>query len=225
MDLPKKAAPRNPKDQYPIEQTASSKSDENIRSRDLTEKNILIDSIDEFFQKESVSGRDMAEALGAEYWGSEYQKQQYERLKSMDPAFQAYILKTFGSYDLFEKLNGFGDSNNIYDPTTDYKMDVTVITKERFYKTDHISTYEVIGEALTGLCSIDYLKVNGSASKITGTLYKKFINPANIEERVNFFRPLPGNRVVVWDVIKQGWSSFYMNRAIRFVRDDTTGLE
>lgn len=225
MDLPKKQAPKSVKDQFPIESSSITRDDVLKPTRELTEKNILIDSIDQYFQKESVSKRDIAEAVGEQYWGSEYQKQQYEKFKSTDPMFREYILKTFGSYDNFEKLNGFGDSKNVYDPYTDFKLDVTIITKEKFYKTDHISPYEIIAESLTGMCSVDFVKVNGSASKITGTLYKKFINPAKIAERVNFFRPLAGNRIVLWDVIKQDWSSFYMARAIRFVRDDTTGLE
>jgi hypothetical protein len=225
MDLPKKQAPKSVRDQFPIEDSSTSRADALLPTRDLTGKNILINSIDEYFQKETVSKRDIAEALGDQYWGSEYQKKQYENYKTADPLFQEFILKNFGSYDNFEKLNGFGDSKNIYDPYTDFKLDVTIITRNKFYKTDHISPFEVIAESLNGLCTVDYLKVNGSASKITGTLYKKYINPAQIAERANFFRPLAGNRIVLWDVIKQDWSSFYMAKAIRFVRDDTTGLE
>jgi hypothetical protein len=34
-----------------------------------------------------------------------------------------------------------------------------------------------------------------------------------------------GDRILIWDLNENGWKSFYMERVIKFVRDDTIGLE
>lgn len=191
----------------------------------ITQQNILIDSVDQYFKNEIIQPTELAAGSTEKYWGSKYQKNIYENFKNKDRQYEAYILKTYGSYDAFEAATQAGNPDSVFNPYTDYKLDVTIITKDKYYKTDHISPFEIISEMLYGVCSIDYMKKGGQADRIIGTLYKKYIPPANIDERVNFFFPLRGNRIGVWNIIKQDWSSFYIANAFRFVRDDSTGLE
>lgn len=224
MRLPKRA-PIPQQNPNPAEGSALQNYEDVDAKTPLTEKNILIDSVDEYFAKEVTSPSDRISGVGEEYWGSDYQKNIYNEFSIKDKLYERFILQRYGSYQNFQFLTRSGDSENVFDPYTDYKMDVTIITKNKFYKTDHISPTELIRESMYGICTIDYLKVNGQADKIIGTLYKKYINPANVEERTNFFFPLPGNRICLWNTVKQGWSSFFMNRVIRFVRDDSTGIE
>jgi hypothetical protein len=225
MELPKSAPLKKNVAGYPIEGSALLPSENPNSKIPITEKNILINSIDEYFKNDVLTKNDVAEAQSIAYWGSQYQRMQYEQLRKRDPLYEQYITKTYGSYANFEQINSVGDALDVFNPYTDYKIDVTIITKDKYYRTDHISPYEIISESLSGLCSIDYLQTNGRADKITGTLYKKYILPSKINERSNFFFPMVGNRIGLWNVVKQKWSSFYMNRVIRFVRDDTTGLE
>jgi hypothetical protein len=104
-------------------------------------------------------------------------------------------------------------------------MDVTVITKDAYYKTDHISASEVIMESMSGICSYNFIKKDGTTSKVNGTLDIKYLPSKELQTRTNFFSPLAGDRIVVWDIAKQHWASFYMSKMFKFVRDDTTDLE
>jgi len=180
-------------------------------------------SVDEFFKKDVMYKNIPAEA--EEYWASDYQRKKYEELKSKDKIYENHIIKKYGSYANFEKQSGIGVAENIFDPLHDFHLDVTIITKNKFYKTDHISPYELIRETLYGVCTTDFIKKDGQIGRIVGTLDKKFILPFKVEERENFFSPMAGNRIGMWNIIKQDWSSFYISKAIRFVRDDTTDLE
>jgi hypothetical protein len=80
-------------------------------------------------------------------------------------------------------------------------------------------------EALSGVCTVIFMKVDGSVGRITGTLDKAAMPTSQYENRSKFFSPLKGDRIVVWDINKQDWRSFYMERVIKFVRDDTIDLE
>jgi hypothetical protein len=113
----------------------------------------------------------------------------------------------------------------VFDPRYDVKTDVTVNTKEKTYKSDHISPNEIIMEGLSGICTIDYLKKNGNSDRFIGTLNKNIIDSNKSSERVLFFSPLQGNRIVMWNLVKKDWSSFFVSGLIRFVRDDTIGIE
>jgi hypothetical protein len=113
----------------------------------------------------------------------------------------------------------------IFDPTVDYVIDVQIVTRDKSYRTDHISAEEVIMEALTGICTVIFMKVNGSVGRITGTLEKKAIPSRQYRVRSQLFSPQKGDRIIMWDINKQDWRSFYMERVIKFIRDDTIGLE
>ena len=159
------------------------------------------------------------------YSGSEQQIQTYENLYKKDINYKRYIDITYGSFENYKTLNKTFRKGNVYDPTVDHILDVTVITEEHHYKTDHISASEIIMESASGICSYYFIKKDGSTTKVNGTLDNKYIPVKEWPRRMYFFSPLPGERVVVWDINKQRWSSFYMNNIFKFVRDDTTDLE
>jgi hypothetical protein len=60
---------------------------------------------------------------------------------------------------------------------------------------------------------------------MVATLNKTVIPSGKMAERYNFFNPLQNNRIVLFDLIKNDWSSFFMKNMVRFVRDDTLGIE
>jgi hypothetical protein len=224
MKLPKPNKTQQPL-RYPIEGSGIDRFEDDTLPIPIVYDNILIDQIDDYFKNEVIDPLDRAASESEEYWGSEYQKNKYEQLKIKDKTFERLIIRKYGSFSNFETVARLGDDMNVFDPFTDYKFDVTIITKNKFYKTDHISTYELIREALYGVCSVEYKKVNGQPDKLIGTLYKPYVPSSRTEERYNFYFPQAGNRVVLWDMIKGDWSSFYMKNVMRFVRDDSTGLE
>ena len=185
----------------------------------------LYDSIEEAMQKDFLNEKS-AQGEKQKYDGSAYQIKTYENLESTDPLYARYISQTYGSYNNFLFTNQLVESQSpIFDPRYDRRVDVTIITKEKFYKSNHISAIEMIMEAMSGICTIDYIKKDGRPSKMVATLDKDKINSNKSEDRAKFFSPLPGERIVMWNTIKQEWSSFYMSNLIRFVRDDTIGIE
>jgi hypothetical protein len=159
------------------------------------------------------------------YSGSDFQLETYNRLLTDDEVYKQFITNTYGSYENYKTLNKVFTKGNVFDPSTDYIMDVTVITEDSYYKTDHISASEVIMESLTGLCTYNFIKKDGTTSKVVGTLESKYIPSKELQTRTNFFSPLANDRIVIWDVSKQHWSSFYMSKMFKFVRDDTTDIE
>lgn len=162
----------------------------------------------------------------AEYYsGSSFQRTTYENLINQDSVYKQFIANTYGSYENFKTLNKVFQKGAVYDPTIDYMLDVTVITEDRYYKTDHISSSEIIFEAMSGICSFYFTKLDGSTTKVNGTLESKYISGAESERRQFFFSPLKNERIVVWDINKQKWSSFFMNNLFKFVRDDTIDIE
>jgi hypothetical protein len=88
------------------------------------------------------------------YTGSNLQKATYESLQYKDRLYRQFITNTYGSYENFLNLNRMNLDINVFDPTRDYIMDVTVIKKDTAFKTDHISTQEVILENLSGICTV-----------------------------------------------------------------------
>lgn len=159
------------------------------------------------------------------YRSSLIQKETYESLQREDLMYQKFITQTYGSYENFLQQNKLLQNISIFDPTVDYIVDVTVVTEEAFFKTDHISSQEVILENLSGLCTVWFTKRNGSVRKLNCTLDTKYLPTKEYRTRSGFFSPMAGDRVGVWDLTEGGWKSFYMNSVIKFVRDDTSGIE
>jgi hypothetical protein len=166
-----------------------------------------------------------AKEFGGEYSGSRIQYEYYKSLKTKDLEYEKFIEDNYGSYDNYLRVSKVEEGLGIFDPTVDYIIDVQIVTKDKSYRTDHISAEEVIMEALTGICTVVFMKVNGSVGRITGTLEKKSIPTKQYRVRSQLFSPQKGDRIIMWDINKQDWRSFYMERVIKFIRDDTIGLE
>lgn len=165
-----------------------------------------------------------------EYQGSEQQSLTYRNLllkksKLKDIEYRDYILSKYGTLQKYFREEKITLKSSVYNPETDYILDVTVITKDAQYKSDHISADEVIMESLSGICTFEYIKVDNSVGKTTGTLDADYIPSDHQKWRSYFFSTLANDRVVVWDILKQRWNSFYMSRLLKFVRDDSTDLE
>lgn len=191
-------------------------------------QDLLLKSVNKAFKDDNMNDQSY---LGEKqkYQGSVHKLSKYQSLKEKDPLFGEQMARIYGSYEIFLKtIEDQSKQKNLIDPRGDKKMDVTVITDETYYKSDHISAQEIILEALNGICTIDYLDVRGGAQRLNGTLKKKYILGSQVAERYNFFGPLPGKfgeKVVLWNINKQKWSSFYVNFTFRFVKDDTIDLE
>lgn len=170
---------------------------------------------DNFFSRE----------FGGEYSGSRIQSEKYKSLEKKDDEYRKYIFDNFGSYENYLKLSRIDEGTNVFNPETDYIIDVQIVTPEKSYRTDHISSEQVIMEALGGVCTVIFMKVNGTVGRITGTLEKKYIPSKQLSVRRKVFSPQRGDRIIMWDINKQDWRSFYMQFVIKFIRDDTIGLE
>lgn len=160
----------------------------------------------------------------SDYQSSIARRDTYESVAE-DDDYKKYIIKQYGSYENFLRSKKIFQDVHIFDPSTDYIIDVTVIKKEVAYKTDHMSAQEVILENLTGLCSVWFIKNNGSSKRLNCTLKKEYMTDIAVDQRTNFFSPQKYDRIGVWDVNEQKWKSFYMGRVFKFVRDDSIALE
>lgn len=171
----------------------------------------------------SQSGIQPLEA--GEYMGSRKQIETYQRLVEKDKNFAEYIAETYGSYENYLRTQKIVESESVYDPTIHYIIDVRIKTEEKSYNTDHISAEEVIMEALSGVCTVVFMKNDGSVRRLTGTLQGKIIPVKERSVRRRAFAPLQGDRILMWDLNESAWKSFYMERVIKFIRDDSIGLE
>lgn len=156
---------------------------------------------------------------------SDYKNELYKSLTQEDKDFEKFIKTTYGSKENYFKFIESMSESRIYDPQTDYFADVLIKTKNYSYKLEYISKNEVIMELLSGICSVEYTRKNGNSDKIVGTLSSSYIPDSESDTRLYGFGGLGPGRILMWDTVKGGWSSFYMSNIIRFVRDETSGLE
>lgn len=160
-----------------------------------------------------------------DYRQSALQKKTYKTTVDEDDEYTEYIKKLYGSYDSFLREKQLLQDIHVFDPDTDYMLDVTVIKKDAAYKTDHMSAQEALLESLSGVCTIWFIKNNGSTRRLTCTLKSSLIPNSQYDIRKNFFRPMKYDRLGVWDINEQKWKSFYMGRVFKFVRDDSVSTE
>lgn len=160
----------------------------------------------------------------SDYEGSAARRETYESVVE-DENYKKYIAQTYGSYETFLKTKKVFQDVHVFDPSTDYILDVTVIKKDVAYKSDHMSAQEVILENLTGICSVWFMKGDGSTRRLNCTLQAKYMSDIAADERVKFFSPQKYDRIGVWDINEQSWKSFYMGRVFKFVRDDSVSME
>lgn len=188
---------------------------------DNFDQKILSDFLDQDLNALSYQ-KDLSET---DYNSSKYRIEKYKNLPYNDEKFQSFLTQIYGSVDNFFDFNQELTRDKLYNPESDYIAEVTVITSEEYYKTNFISSIETFFEIVGGICTIEYFKVDGRAAKIIGTLQEKYIPSSQQDARVKSFKYAGSERILVWDLQKQGWSSFYMNNLRRFVKDDTSGLQ
>jgi hypothetical protein len=161
-----------------------------------------------------------------EYGGSSYQLLTYEKLKVNDLLYKNFINETYGSYENYLQQNRINQSSSVFDPINDYRIDVKIVNKEEAYTSDHISSQEMILEMLSGVCTVFFIKkTNGASRRITGTLEPGFMPTKEHISRKNFFSPLSGERLGIWDINSQSWKSFYIENVFKFIRDESVGTE
>lgn len=160
-----------------------------------------------------------------DYMTSELKKQKYDSLAKEDDNFEEFVKIKYGSLENFYKFNPQLKEERIYNPLTDYDMEVEIITEDEYLKTNFLSSQELFMEVIGGITTIQYLKVDGNAAQITGTLKKSFVPSSQYETRDKAFSFFGGKKILLWDLTKQGWSSVYIQNIKRFVRDDTTELQ
>lgn len=161
-----------------------------------------------------------------EYGGSDYQLKTYQKLQTNDLLYKNFIQEVYGSYENYLQQYKINQNTNVFDPGVDYRMDVKIVNKEESYTSDHISTHEIILELLSGVCTIFFIKrTDGSSRRLTGTLEPSMLPTKEYAVRKNFFSPMSGDRLGVWDINEQTWKSFYVDSVFKFIRDETVGTE
>lgn len=172
-----------------------------------------------------IKKTDLKKDAAKNYLESDYRLRKYKEISEDDIEFSSYLKSLYGSGKTFFEANQDVVQNKTFNPNTDYTAEVVIITEDNYFKSDFISQTETMFELLGGICTIEYFKVNGSIGKITGTLSSKYVPDSQSDTRANAFGGLPGSRMLVWDVINTRWVSFYMSNLVRFVRDETSGIE
>ena len=93
------------------------------------------------------------------YREGDIQTSEYQSVNDEDEEFTNFIIKKYGSFDEYLKQKRITKTARIFDPLSDFIIDVSIVKPDVVYKTDHISSYEVIMENLTGVCSVWFLFV------------------------------------------------------------------
>lgn len=159
------------------------------------------------------------------YFESEDRLKKYKEIAQDDEKFADYIKSSYGTFENFMLVNQKLTQNRVYDPESDYDIEVEIITEDQYLTSDFISSTELFLEILGGVSTVQYFKRNGQITQSVGTLKKSFVPSSEYETRDKAFGFYGSPRVLMWDVLKQDWISFYMINVRRFIRDDTTGLE
>jgi hypothetical protein len=160
-----------------------------------------------------------------DYYSSKYRLEKYKSLINDDNEYNLYLRNLYGNANTFLETKTNLIENRNYDPLTDFVVEVGIITEDSYYKGSFISYDEVILELLNGTCTIDFIRVNGLAGMIVGTLSKDKIPSSQGDVRLASFAGLGGGRILVWNLLKGKWSSFYMSNLRRFMSDETSDIQ
>ena len=160
-----------------------------------------------------------------DYNSSNYRIQKYKEVVEKDQEFNKYLKGLYGSSDTYFQMNRDLIENKIFNPLTDFQAQVEIVTADTFYKSNFISQNETVLELLGGICTIEFIKIDGRIDRIVASLSQNFLPQSQVQTRNFAFGGLPGSRVLVWNMLKQKWASFYMSRLQRFIRDDTSGIQ
>ena len=191
----------------------------------MAEENFEEEILNDFLQGDLNSLSYQKQLSETDYNSSKYRIDKYKNLSENDKDFASYIKQTYGSVSNFFDFKQELGQDKLYDPSTDYLAEVVVITEDEYYKSGFISPTELFLEILNGIATIEYFKLDGRAAKIVGTLEEDLIPSSQQNARAGAFNFIGSKRILVWDLQKQGWSSFYMSNLRRFIKDDTYGLE
>jgi len=161
----------------------------------------------------------------AQYIGSKFRIEKYKSLSENDLLFNSFLKQIYGGKENYFDFNESLNERRVYNPNTDFEADVSVITEENFFKSSYISSNELILELIDGICTIDFMRVDGLVGHIVGTLAEEYVPQSYSDVRFAAFGGLPGNRILVWNTLKSKWSSFYMSNLRRFVKDETSGIQ
>lgn len=140
-----------------------------------------------------------------------------------DTMYSSYFYKRYGNLEVYFNLDEMYYPK-AYNPLTDKIVSVKIAKEDKLYIADHINPNQIIEELLDGIVSFMVIKVNGQVAQIMGTLKEDLVNgESHVREAA--FSLLPDGRVLLWNTVKQKWSSFYPDNLLEMVRDDTTDFE
>jgi len=140
-----------------------------------------------------------------------------------DTMYSSYFYKRYGNLEVYFNLDEMYYPK-AYNPLTDKIVSVKIAKEDKLYIADHINPNQIIEELLDGIVSFMVIKVNGQVAQIMGTLREDLVNgESHVREAA--FSLLPDGRVLLWNTVKQKWSSFYPDNLLEMVRDDTTDFE
>jgi hypothetical protein len=140
-----------------------------------------------------------------------------------DMMYSSYFYKRYGNLEVYFNLDEMYYPK-AYNPLTDKIVSVKIAKEDKVYVADHINPNQIIEELLDGIVSFLVIKVNGQVAQIMGTLREDLVNgESHVREAA--FSLLPDGRVLLWNTVKQKWSSFYPDNLLEMTRDDTTDFE
>lgn len=159
-----------------------------------------------------------------ETYGSRQQREDnLNKAIEEDMMYSSYFYKRYGNLEVYFNLDEMYYPK-AYNPLTDKIVSVKIAKEDKVYIADHINPNQIIEELLDGIVSFLVIKVNGQVAQIMGTLREDLVNgESHVREAA--FSLLPDGRVLLWNTVKQKWSSFYPDNLLEMTRDDTTDFE
>jgi len=140
-----------------------------------------------------------------------------------DLNYSAYFYERYGSVEFYFTLEDIYQKTG-FDTASDKKVTVKIIKDGKLYISDFVNPNQILEELIDGVVSFLVFKVNGQIARITGTLKEELVN-GDEHVRNAAFSLLPDGRVLLWNVMKQKWSSFYPDNLLEMTRDDTSAFE
>lgn len=140
-----------------------------------------------------------------------------------DMLYSSYFYKRYGNLDVYFNLDEIYYPK-AYNPLSDKIVSVKIAKEDKLYIADHINPNQIIEELIDGVVSFLVIKVNGQVARIMGTLREDLVN-GEAHVRQAAFSTLGDGRILLWNTMKQKWSSFYPDNLLEMTRDDTTDFE
>jgi hypothetical protein len=178
----------------------------------------------DFGLDEATFGYGTFEGKDVEVYGSRYQREQsLKKTMEDDMMYSSYFSKRYGNMDVYFNLDELYYPK-AYNPLSDSIVSVKIAKEGKVYVADHINPNQIIEELIEGIVSFLVIKVNGQVARIMGTLKAELVNGED-HVRQAAFSLLPDGRILLWNTMKEKWSSFYPDNLLEMTRDDTTDFE